>query len=1255
MSNRGSNRVGRMNAWVAVIVIVAILVAAFLFWPGGDRPIGGNGGGRGATDDSMLELTRVALASTENLEVVEADKAWASLLQQFPADESIALNQAINRVLRVDQLSAQATNAALSVEEKQEARRQLPEAIAAARTSVDSYAALTSDRVTPLWLKARIDLHEASLLPGSMTRSLRREVFKRLSEAINGEIGKDPRSIILGGTLIAVVEQIEDPIDGLPDDVLLDATRTISELSNQHPDNLFFALRAARLNIDSHTQGANTFVQRAQQLAVAIEPSIRRETQPIGVTPDELVQQIITAVEAGNWPEAETRMLLWFNVLNSTEIVKTDRRRASPHPLDRLSFEALRRLSTDAAANSPVTVSSEPLAFEKSTIEGAKGVVALHPIDFDLDLDADLASLDESQTVTLWANQTSWERVGEVQLPHAATGLIAADLFVVDSSDPGRVRARPKEENAGSEPDYGSSVRHDTFQNLIAYGPGGVSVIRIDAGSDNQSVLQLVETPTGLEDVKGVVTAIAGDLEADGDLDLVFATETQGVRMFANRGNRTFFEILPGTGDFAKEDPVVSLAMADLDRDLDLDLVALHASGKVSLIENLLHLQFRGRFLPEITALEGAHTVSVEDIDGNVSWDLVINGSTGSQMVFSQTADAGAWTVARSESSSQAAPNTLLADLNNDSWLDLVTLSDASHWCSLGPWGFVQEGDWQPTSAIGPGQSPVVADWNRDGRIDIAAIASGGIEVYLNKTQSGHYLDVRFKGIDDNASGRVNHYAIGSVLELRFGPHYRARIANTPSTHFGIDGFDQSGTLRAILPNGLTQTIRDPKIDSLIEEEQTLKGSCPYLYAWDGEKFVFKTDCLWAAPLGLQVARGVVAKDRPWEYLKIDGSDIQPRGDRYEFRITEELWEVAYFDKVALSVVDHPADVEVWTNEKVGPPQIAEPTIFAFSRNQLHDVDSAEDTDGDDVSDKLAHNDRNFVQGFDRRLRQGLCPPHWIDLDFHSAIATRGDADAKIFLVLTGWILPTDTSLNIQIDQNPSLGPIEFPSVWVPDAQQENGWRKAIPYMGFPGGKTKTIVVDVTDVLIPDDPRLRIHTSAQIYWDSAKLAIQSEPARFHTEDVSLLAAEVTSHGFSRRIRTDATQPEWYDYQDASSTPRWPPLQGELTRLGECTELVREWDDAMVVISGGDEIRLEFSLPRAELPDGWVRDFVLHSIGWDKDADLNTLAGQSSLPLPFREMTAYPPLASEQERTDALWDRNQFHLQRTQSFRAFWHR
>ena len=54
---------------------------------------------------------------------------------------------------------------------------------------------------------------------------------------------------------------------------------------------------------------------------------------------------------------------------------------------------------------------------------------------------------------------------------------------------------------------------------------------------------------------------------------------------------------------------------------------------------------------------------------------------------------------------------------------------------------------------------------------------------------------------------------------------------------------------------------------------------------------------------------------------------------------------------------------------------------------------------------------------------------------------------------------------------------------------------------------------------------------------------------------------------------------------------------------------------MVVIGAGDEIRVQFSLPESDPPPGWTRDFILHCVGWDKDADLNTLSGQSTEPLP----------------------------------------
>ena len=54
-----------------------------------------------------------------------------------------------------------------------------------------------------------------------------------------------------------------------------------------------------------------------------------------------------------------------------------------------------------------------------------------------------------------------------------------------------------------------------------------------------------------------------------------------------------------------------------------------------------------------------------------------------------------------------------------------------------------------------------------------------------------------------------------------------------------------------------------------------------------------------------------------------------------------------------------------------------------------------------------------------------------------------------------------------------------------------------------------------------------------------------------------------------------------------------------------------------------------------LPTGWKREFILHNVGWDKDADLNTLAGDGSLPLPFKSMHSYPPPPSQLEDSEAV--------------------
>ncbi|WP_231742071.1 FG-GAP repeat domain-containing protein [Stieleria varia] len=1240
--------------WAVVVAILIALVAIIVLnlpSTNGPNPAGGTDGMSGP----LLELNQ-ALAATENMETAQAAPLWESLRKEFPDDPSVALNAGLNAVLRVDSLTAQATDGNKTKEEQSAARGQLGAAIADARVAVDQYAKISGDEVTKVWLASRVDSHEATLVP-AMSKSLRRNLFTRLIDALAGPIGDDPRAIILGGPLTELLAQVEDPDASFGPGSTKKAAAALAKLSDNHPDNLFLAMNALMTGVDVQDKKASRFVDRMAGLVESMRPTLVKYIESDGSTMESLAQRLRQAIADGKWQDSVQPKFIWRNILTPLEIMRTDRRRTMPHPLDRLSFDTLRRLSAEAAEANPLKRAEESLQFANEDLQQNANVAI--PIDWDVDLDTDIATVDGDGVLTIWNNdldsesKSTWTQSASLKLDFEPTGMIATELFMVDSSNPERLK---RDGMTVADDDtkglYAQKVRHDVIPGIVLFGKSGVRLVAIDSREKTEDAkrLTLVDGNTGLQDLSNVHAVIAGDMEGDGDVDLVVSAD-DGIHVFINRGTRTFFESkLPANG-FDVDDPATSLAIADLDRDLDLDVVTVHAaSGRVGLLENLLHLQFRTRYLDEIPASKDAHSVLVADVDGNIAWDIIIASKSESALAFGRTADVGVWNVERVETGKGFAGACSLADLDNDTFPELVGGGSVSR---LGPWGIVEP---TPLNIVTTSSQPtLVGDVNIDGKLDLLSAQENAVVVSTNTTPSvGHHLTVRFRGISDNAesSGRVNHYAIGSVLELRFGPHYRAQIVTSPATHFGLDGLQSASNVRIIMPNGLTQTIAEPTIDVVLEEEQSLKGSCPYLYCWDGEKFAFATDCLWAAPLGLQVAQGVVARDRPWEYLKVDGDLVQARDGQYELRITEELWEVAYIDHLELTAVDHPDDVDIWTNEKVGPASIATPTIYSFDQSQVRQVTAALDTQGNDVTDLLRESDQQFVQGFEYRLRQGLCPPHWIDMDFTGQVPPSLD-DQRVYLVLRGWILPTDSSLNIQIDQNPELPRLEFPSLWVPDSSGQ--WQRKIESIGFPGGKTKTIVVDVTDAINTDDPRLRVRTSAQIYWDSAMLSVQSQPAEIKPQTCSLASAEVAQHGFSQKSQASPRHPEVYDYQITSSQPRWAPLRGKVTQLGDCDPLIRSWDDQMVVISGGDEIRVRFNVPPNPVPAGWKRDFVLHCVGWDKDADLNTLTGQSIGPLPMREMQSYPPTMQSQSAFDAVESLNATHLNREQSFREFWYR
>jgi hypothetical protein len=431
----------------------------------------------------------------------------------------------------------------------------------------------------------------------------------------------------------------------------------------------------------------------------------------------------------------------------------------------------------------------------------------------------------------------------------------------------------------------------------------------------------------------------------------------------------------------------------------------------------------------------------------------------------------------------------------------------------------------------------------------------------------------------------------------------------------------KADVLRVLFTNGVPQAVLDAGGGDLpagtgatLCEKQVLKGSCPYLYTWTGTEFAFYTDLLWNAPLGLQIREGTVLPDRPWEYLRIAGDRLVPRDGQYELRVTSELWEADYFDRVELLAVDHPADIEVYSNEKVGPPDIAEFKLHTV-RNARQPV-AARDSRGRDVLPDVLVRDGKYARCFDTTYLQGIAEPHHLELDLGPA--SSESAETKLFL--TGWMYPTDTSLNVGLTNNPTLAGPKPPSLWVVDAN--GSWIEARPFMGFPGGKPKTIVVDLTGLFPTADRRLRIATSQELFWDEVFFTEGETPAETRVRPLAMKNANLLYRGFSAVAPRGLSTPERIDYASVSTSPKWPPMGGRFTRYGDVARLLTDRDDQLVVMSPGDEIALSFEAGDPP-PPGWTRTFILHSVGWDKDADLHTLYGQTAEPLPYSGMTSYP--------------------------------
>ena len=1201
-----------------IVIVAAALVGMFFFLrdnggPGPDQG-GANGTNKGTkklTRHESLELLALrnrALGHLENHEFRLAEPLLLEIIRRLPDDLFGPRNLTICRETEIETLDPQ------KVEQRTAALKR-------AREAADQLNVIETNSHVPLVLAARVAVREGD--------------HKRAEIALRRATELAPKSAPVWYELY----QLNPTAPGeSPAKETVEALRKAYELE---PDNLFVLKDWLVMQVQLKEPGVAETVAAAKQTIAPFVDVIKTNTRlDVGAMLDKLAK----AVADEQWPVAVSTSFTIRNLIVSESA--RDDRYVRLNSLEYLlpdygpSFYERADLPL-ATSERAIPVKFVSVAGRSVTIPaGARDVV---PADFDLDVQSDCAALLKDRIVITYplAPKSADEKPATVTLEigEGFQGLLAVDL---DDDVDRKLQEKLRQGLVSglADPD------------LIAFGPAGIKLFEnLQQAGDVQREFR--EKPAGeamaaLRDVRAVVPA---DLDLDGDLDLLTIAGNR-IQMWSNRGNWSFAEITARSQLFPESFGPTAAVVVDWDRDTDVDILVAGAEG-FGLLENLRHGRFRWRNLDgDFANLKGSNSLLVEDIGGNGSWSVIGAGANGVQAVLTQTTIAGVVSSKRAIRVVEAPVDKALSlDFDNDGVRDLVVTADggATIFRGLSNGTFAKLSTADAGGASNDITAVAVCDLDRDGDEDllVGSTAASGWRSNDGGNANG-WLDVtlvaeQVKPNEQNYSKRVNYSGIGSTIEVKTGSGYQARVVRGTVTHIGLGPNTNADVMRVLWTNGVPQNRVSPAANQVIYEEQKLIGSCPYLYTWDGAKFVFFTDLLWNAPLGLKFAEDVVAPWREWEYLKVDGDKLRAKDGLYQLRVTAELWEIEYFDEIKLFAVDHPIGTQIFTNEKVGPPSLAEHKIHTVSKP--HRPVAAKDTQGRDVLEQVIARDGIYTKTYDRKIAQGLTTEHYLELDlgawprpFNDTLPSntnpkreRGNDVTEpatkppvVTLFLTGWMYPGCTSLSVQHSQNPDQAQPRPPALHAVDAQGR--WREVRPFMGFPGGKTKTIAVDISDVFAADstDHRLRVVTNIEFYWDAAFFTVDDRPVEMRQMELPLVTANLRDRGGVSLRTWPATGngPELFDYQHLVSGDMWPPIAGAFTRFGDVLPLLTTRDDHLVVMHPGDEIELAFTVPREPLPEGWVRDFVMYNVGWDKDCDMNTVYGETSEPLPFRDMTAY---------------------------------
>jgi Tfp pilus assembly protein PilF len=762
---------------------------------------------------------------------------------------------------------------------------------------------------------------------------------------------------------------------------------------------------------------------------------------------------------------------------------------------------------------------------------------------------------------------------------------------------------------------------YDFKTDLVLAGAGGVRLLRQDSATAFTDVTGQARLPKAITNGR-YTGGWAVDIEADGDLDIVLGVKDGAPIVLRNNGDGTFLPIHP----FEGVSGMSGFAWADLDGDGNPDAAIIDGAGRLHLFMNLRQGQFQERAPP--AGLPAVKAVAVADANNDGILDLLAVQADGAIIRISDKNEGEGWQtaeIARVPNPSRYLAGEVrlhVADLDNNGALDLVlcsTVPTAGNASGALLWLGDINGSF--TLLPNPAGPPFVfdaADVSNDGRLDLLGLSAEGqpVQAINQSPKNYHWQVVRPHAVQAVGDQRINPFGVGGEIEIRSGLLVQKQPITGPQLHFGLGEQTQAEVVRVVWPNGTVRAEFGVKADTEVVTEQRLKASCPFLFAYNGKQMEFVKDAVpWGSAIGLRInTLGSAQIAATGEWYKIGRDQLVPHDGFYDIRVTAELWEVYYYDYLALMTVDHPAGTEIFVDERfVIPPAKLGITTVATP----HSIARAVDDNGQDVTDLVSTLDGKAVSSFGRGQFQGVTRDHYLEVDLGEDAPKSG----PLYLIAQGSIHDTESSVNVAITQG-NRWRAHGLSVEVPDGR--GGWVTAQDNLGFPAGRKKTILFNLTNIFRSGTPRkVRLRTNLEIYWDALHWAQGAPDAPVKETTLDPTVADLHYRGYSvMHMPVGVGAPEVPDYNQIEGTKQhWRDLIGYYTRYGDIRELVNKIDDRYVIVNSGDEMSLRFP-EQPPPPVGWVRDFVIKGDGWIKDGDYNSTFSKTVLPLPYHAKNEY---------------------------------